>query len=91
VGRWWPLLRLAGTGLGLAILVHHIDVPAVFGSLRRIDVRWALLAVALSGLSLLANVGQWGLLLRGTGHEHRWRFLHIDNRQVALARRPASW
>jgi uncharacterized membrane protein YbhN (UPF0104 family) len=38
-------------------------------------VRWALLAVALSGLSLLANVGQWGLLLRGTGHEHRWRAL----------------
>jgi uncharacterized membrane protein YbhN (UPF0104 family) len=36
---------------------------------------WALLAAALSGLSLLANVGQRGLLLRGSGHQHGWRAL----------------
>ena len=70
--RWWPLLRLAGTGVGLAILVRHIDIAGVAGSLRRIDLGWTILAVALSGLSLLANVGQWGLPLRGTGHAYRW-------------------
>jgi uncharacterized membrane protein YbhN (UPF0104 family) len=73
--RWWPLLRFAGTGVGMAILVRHVDIAGVAAGLRFVAVGWALLAVALSGLSLLANVGQWGLLLRGTGHELRWRTL----------------
>jgi hypothetical protein len=36
----------------MAILLRHIDIAGVAGSLRRIDVGWALLAVALSGLWL---------------------------------------
>ena len=73
--RWWWPLRLAGTVVALTLLLRSLDLGGVAHSLRHADGAWVIRGVALSAVSMFANVAQWGMLLRGTGHPLLWRTL----------------
>jgi uncharacterized protein (TIRG00374 family) len=61
--------------VGVAVLLRTLDIRRAAHGLRDADPRLALLGVGLTGLSLLASVLEWGVLLRGTGHPLTWRSL----------------
>jgi uncharacterized protein (TIRG00374 family) len=67
-----PLLRLLGTVLAVVLLLRSIDVSRAAHGLRTTSVGWAVLGLVLTGLSVLASVLEWGILLRGSGHRLGW-------------------
>jgi uncharacterized protein (TIRG00374 family) len=70
-----PLLRIVGTVLGVLILLHSVNMGRVAHGLRDANAGWAIAGLILTGLSLLASILEWGVLLRGTGHALSWRAL----------------
>lgn len=57
------------------MLLRTLDIGRAAHGLRDADPRLVLLGVGLTGLSLLASILEWGVLLPGTGHPLRWRSL----------------
>lgn len=70
-----PWVRVAGTGLGVVLFLHAVDLRAAGDLLGHISPWWTVLAIGLAALSVIASVLEWGVLLRGTGHELDWPFL----------------
>jgi uncharacterized protein (TIRG00374 family) len=60
---------------GIAVLAHTIDARDAVQRVAQADLRWTLLGVLLTALSLLSSIFAWGVLLRGVGHRLRWRAL----------------
>ena len=70
-----PWARLAVTCLAGFIFVRSVDLGTALTRFGHLAGGWALLALLLTGLSVVASVIEWGALLRGTGHGLGWRFL----------------
>jgi len=70
-----PAVRIAGTMLALGIFVHSVNLGAALRDFAHLSWPWALLAVALSALSVLASILEWGALVRGAGKALGWRYL----------------
>lgn len=76
--RWalaLPPVRVAITVLAFAIFVHSVNLGAAMAAFAQLRWPWALLALALSGLSVVASVLEWGALVRGSGKVLGWRYL----------------
>jgi len=56
----------------LTLLLRNLDLAEIARRLREANAGWVILGIVLSGASLLANVGQWSILLRGTGRHLPW-------------------
>ena len=70
-----PAARVAVTLLALAIFVHSVNLGAALAQFGHLQGPWALLAMALAGLSVLASILEWGVLLRGAGIRIGWHYL----------------
>ncbi|MGH7610768.1 MAG: lysylphosphatidylglycerol synthase transmembrane domain-containing protein [Candidatus Dormibacteria bacterium] len=70
-----PPVRIAITVLAFAIFVHSVNLGAAFTAFAHLRWPWALLALVLSGLSVVASVLEWGTLVRGAGKVLGWRYL----------------
>jgi uncharacterized protein (TIRG00374 family) len=66
---------VSGTIVAVALFVHSVDLGSAIGDFSHLDPGWTILAVGLAALSVLASIGEWGVLLRGTGHSLDWSFL----------------
>jgi hypothetical protein len=70
-----PLAKLAVTLLALGIFIHSVNLGAALAQFSHLQGPWALLAMALTGLSVLASILEWGFLLRGAGGRVGWHYL----------------
>jgi uncharacterized protein (TIRG00374 family) len=70
-----PLARVAVTLLALGIFIHSVNLGAALAQFSHLQGLWALLAMALTGLSVLASILEWGFLLRGAGGRVGWHYL----------------
>lgn len=70
-----PATRVAVTLLAFAIFVHSVNLGTAIAEFGHLDGEWALLAMALAGLSVVASVVEWGALLRGAGRRIGWHYL----------------
>jgi glycosyltransferase 2 family protein len=68
-------VRLTGSVIAVALFVHGVNLPAALRLFTRLAPGWTVLAVGLAGLSVVASVAEWGVLLRGTGNRLDWSFL----------------
>jgi uncharacterized protein (TIRG00374 family) len=64
-----------GTIVAVALFVHNVDLGSALRDFSHLAPGWTLLAIGLAALSVLASIGEWGVLLRGTGHSLDWSFL----------------
>ncbi|MGH7642828.1 MAG: lysylphosphatidylglycerol synthase transmembrane domain-containing protein [Candidatus Dormibacteria bacterium] len=71
--RTW--VRVGVTVLAFAIFVHSVNLGAALRAFSHLHWQWALLAMALAGLSVLASILEWGALVRGAGKALGWRYL----------------
>lgn len=72
-GTAW--FRLLGSAVAVLLFVRGVDLPAAIGLFGHVAPGWAALAVVLAALSVVASIAEWGVFLRGTGHELDWSFL----------------
>ncbi len=70
-----PWARVGVTLLAAFIFVHSVNLGTALTRFGHLAGGWALLALLLTGLSVIASVIEWGALLRGAGHSLNWRFL----------------
>jgi uncharacterized protein (TIRG00374 family) len=70
-----PAVRVGVTVLAFGIFVHTVNIGAAIGRFGHLQGEWALLAMALAGLSVIASVVEWGALLRGVGKRIGWHYL----------------
>ncbi|HEY6539022.1 MAG TPA: lysylphosphatidylglycerol synthase transmembrane domain-containing protein [Candidatus Dormibacteraeota bacterium] len=70
-----PWFRVGVTVLALGIFVHSVDLGAALRAFSHLQWQWALLALFLAGLSVLASILEWGALVRGAGKMLGWRYL----------------
>jgi hypothetical protein len=68
-------VRVGVTVLAIGIFVHSVNVGSALQSFSHLHWQWALLAMALAGLSVLASILEWGTLVRGAGKMLGWRYL----------------
>ncbi len=61
--------------LAFAIFVHSVDIGAAVSRFSHLRWQWALLAMVLAGLSVVASIVEWGALLRGVGKRIGWHYL----------------
>jgi uncharacterized protein (TIRG00374 family) len=70
-----PWVRLGGSAVAVALFVHGVNLPEALRLYTHLDPGWTVLAVVLAGLSVVASVAEWGVLLRGSGNHLDWSFL----------------
>jgi len=70
-----PWVRIGVTLLAVGAFVHSVDLGSALRSFSHLHWQWALLAMALAGLSVLASILEWGTLVRGAGKMLGWRYL----------------
>jgi uncharacterized protein (TIRG00374 family) len=70
-----PVARVAVTLLALGIFVHSVNLGAALAQFGHLRGPWDLLAMALTGLSVMASILEWGFLLRGAGGRVGWHYL----------------
>ena len=70
-----PTVRVAFTLLAVGIFVHSVHLNSALTAFAHLRWQWALLALVLAGLSVLASILEWGALLRGAGKRLGWRYL----------------
>ncbi len=58
-----------------AIFLHSVNLGTAMAEFGHLGGGWALLAMALAGLSVLASVVEWGALLRGAGRRVGWHYV----------------
>ena len=68
-------MRVGVTLLAFGIFVHSVNLGSALRSFSHLHWQWALLAMALAGLSVLASILEWGALVRGAGKLLGWRYL----------------
>lgn len=70
-----PVVRVAVTLVAFGIFVHSVNLASALSAFAHLRWQWALLSLALAGLSVLASILEWGALLRGAGKVLGWRYL----------------
>ncbi|MGC1193332.1 MAG: lysylphosphatidylglycerol synthase transmembrane domain-containing protein [Candidatus Dormiibacterota bacterium] len=70
-----PWVRVAVTVLAFGIFIHSVNLGSALRAFSHLQWQWALLAMALAGLSVLASILEWGALIRGAGKMLGWRYL----------------
>lgn len=70
-----PWVRVAGSAVAVYLFVRSVDLGEAVQRFSHVDPGWTVLAVVLAALSVVASVAEWGVFLRGTGHELDWSFL----------------
>lgn len=70
-----PAARIAVTLLALAIFIHSVNLGAALAQFGHLQGPWALLAMVLTGFSVLTSILEWGFLLRGAGGRVGWHYL----------------
>lgn len=70
-----PWVRVAVTLLAFGIFAHSVNLGSALRAFSHLHWQWAVLALALAGLSVLASILEWGALIRGAGKMLGWRFL----------------
>ncbi len=70
-----PWVRVGVTLLAVGIFAHSVNLGAAVRSFSHLQWQWALFALALAGLSVIASVLEWGALVRGAGKALGWRYL----------------
>ncbi len=70
-----PSVRVGVTVVAFAIFIHSVNLGSALRAFSHLRWEWALLALVLAGLSVLASVLEWGALVRGTGRKLGWRYL----------------
>jgi hypothetical protein len=70
-----PAVRVAVTLLAFGVFIHTVNIGAAIGHFGHLQGQWALLAMFLAGLSVIASVLEWGALLRGAGKRIGWHYL----------------
>ncbi|MHB1527227.1 MAG: lysylphosphatidylglycerol synthase transmembrane domain-containing protein [Candidatus Dormibacteria bacterium] len=70
-----PATRVVVTLLAVGIFLRSVNVGAALAQFGHLQGPWALLAMALAGLSVLASILEWGVLLRGAGTKVGWHYL----------------
>lgn len=68
-------MRITGSLIAVALFVHSVDLSQTLRLFGELDPGWVVLAIGLAALSVIASVAEWGVLLRGTGHQLDWSFL----------------
>jgi glycosyltransferase 2 family protein len=66
-------LRIAGSALGILLLLRTADLRGAAHDARVASPAWLAAGLALTALSFVAGVVQWGVLLRGAQSMVRWR------------------
>ena len=66
-------LRVAGSALGILLLLRTADLRGAAHDARVASPAWLAAGLGLTGLSFVAGVVQWGVLLRGAQSMVRWR------------------
>ena len=61
--------------MAVALFVHSVDLGSAIHDFAHLQPGWTVLAIVLAAVSVLASIGEWGVLLRGTGHALDWSFL----------------
>ena len=70
-----PWVRVTVTLLAFGIFVHSVNLGAALRAFSHLQWPWALLALTFAGLSVLASILEWGVLVRGAGKRLGWRYL----------------
>lgn len=70
-----PWVRVGVTLLAFMVFVHSVNLGSALKAFGDLHWQWALLALALAGLSVLASILEWGALVRGAGKMLGWRYL----------------
>ncbi len=70
-----PWVRLSGSLIAVVLFVHSVDLPQALRLYGHLIPGWTLVAIGLAALSVVASVAEWGVLLRGSGHDLDWAFL----------------
>jgi hypothetical protein len=70
-----PAARVAVTVLALGIFVHSVNLEAALAKFGHLQGSWALLAMLLTGISVLTSILEWGFLLRGACGRVSWHYL----------------
>ncbi|MHB8393014.1 MAG: lysylphosphatidylglycerol synthase transmembrane domain-containing protein [Candidatus Dormibacteria bacterium] len=70
-----PATRMAVTLIAVAVFIRSVNLSAAIAEFGRLQGQWAVLAMALAGLSVLASIVEWGALLRGAGKRVGWHYL----------------
>ena len=70
-----PWTRVLGTAVAIVLFAWTVGIRNAVARFGHLNGGWALVAVGLAGLSVVASVIEWGALLRGAGHGLAWRFL----------------
>ena len=68
-------MRVAGTVVAVTLFVHSVDLASALRDFSHLAPGWTILAIGLAAISVVASIGEWGVLLRGTGHALDWSFL----------------
>ncbi len=74
-GARHPAARVLVTLAAFAIFLHSIDLGSAVSRFSHLNFGWALLAMVLAGLSVVASIVEWGALLRGLGKRIGWHYL----------------
>ncbi len=70
-----PATRVTVTVIAFAVFVHSVNLSTAISEFGHLEGQWALLSIALAGLSVLASIVEWGALLRGAGKRVGWHYL----------------
>lgn len=70
-----PWVRLAGSAIAVVIFIHGVDLSSALALYGHLAPGWAVLAVVLAALSVVASTAEWGVLLRGCEQHLDWTFL----------------
>ena len=70
-----PATRITVTVVAFAVFIHSVNLGAALAGFGHLQGGWALLAIALAGLSVVASIVEWGALLRGAGRRVGWHYL----------------
>ena len=70
-----PLVRVVVTLLAFGLFAHSVNLGSALRAFSHLHWQWALLSLALAGLSVAASILEWGALVRGAGKLLGWRYL----------------
>jgi hypothetical protein len=70
-----PWVRVVGSAIAVVLFIRGVDLPKALALYGHLAPGWTVLAVALTALSVVASIAEWGVLLRGCGHHVDWSFL----------------
>ena len=70
-----PWVRLLGSVIAVVLFIRGVDLSEALALYGHLAPGWAVLAVVLAALSVVASTAEWGVLLRGCDQHLDWTFL----------------